>query len=467
MISRVKVLATSEPTLDDILPSGHEIPTDSGLVYLVGQNGSGKTAFLRLLQTSMLNKLFYDMHGRSILPQLLIANTRGWGVNEEECKRAGIPKDEMGNYTRIYADPAHSLRVYQRLFPELGLAEKDLIPLPPLERKDKFTFPTEERYYAFINAVAALTSPKEREPFGQLEEKAWEIAGQTGRDEKGLISYSKATNALVDIFIRELGPRFADIPDFIYERVLDGFRSGKAIWSYERAKSDAKYYAKEGQGSKLIRESRLDELEQSIKQITKEKEDRTTWVWFRPENYDAPMFCYEASPHISVRGQISLDGFDAYVDLPINHLVYNPQFKASGRLSSGQSVMQEFEGHFKTIDRFFSEGKLPMEQYLLNRMVPHGERGIQEALRNVPKYLNIPADAHLAFFADEPDVYLDIVNQRKIRESLFGLVEKYSPRLQLFLATNSTDLIRAAPTDALFVECGFGKPLSIRKDYKP
>lgn len=472
MISRVKVLATGEPSLDDLLPSGHEIPTDSGLVYLVGQNGSGKTAFLRLLQTSILNKLFYDMHGRTILPQLLIVNARGWSVGEDEYKRAGISEADRGRYTRIDADMVHSLRTYQRLFPELGLTEKDLIHLPTLERKEKFTFPTKERYYEFINAVAALASPKERDPFGQREKQAWEIAGQTSRGQNGLVDYSKATNTLIDIFKRELGSRFTDIPDFIYGPVLDGFRSGKAIWGYEFYKSDTEYHMgvsghKKEQGPKLIRESRLDELQQRIKQITTEREDRTMWAWFKPENYDAPLFCYEASPHIKVRGQISLDDFDSSVNIPINHLVYNPQLKASERLSSGQSAVQEFEGHFKTIDRFFSEGKLPMEQYLLNRMVPHGERRIQEALRNVPKYLNIPAGAHLAFFVDEPDVYLDVVNQMKIRETLFGLLDKYSPRLQLFLATNSTDLIRAAPTDTLFIECNFGKPVTIRRDYKP
>lgn len=469
MIRRITVLETCQPTLDYLLPSGQEVRTDSGLVYLVGQNRSGKTAFLRLLQSSLLNKRFYDMYNTSILPQLLVNNENGSWVNDEDYKSAKIPKADRNKYAKIDEEGVHNLKSYQRLFPQLGLTESDFIHLPPSKRKRDAIIPTKSRYYEFIHAVAELTSPNEREPFGQLENQAWKdsMGNQTG-----LPSYTESTNALIKILKKRLGSRFPDIPDFVYERVSDGFRGGRTIQKYEIQCGKPKdgpdtREDKMGQGPKLISKHRLDELYERIAQITKEKVDRTTWGWFRPDDYDTPLFGYEASPHISVRNQIPLSDIKGSVEIPIGHLVYNPQFKASRQPSSGQRVMEEFECHFKTIDRFFTKGELPMEQYLLNRMVPHGERRIQEALRNVPKFLKIPPDAHLAFFVDEPEVYLDVSNQGEIRKTLFELVDKYKPRLQLFMATNSTDLIRAAPTDALFIQCSFGKPVTVGRQYTP
>src|SRR3989338_8674571 len=65
MIQKITAINTAYSGLEAILPQGHELDTDSGLVLIVGPNGSGKTALLRLISTSLDFERFFREFGFS------------------------------------------------------------------------------------------------------------------------------------------------------------------------------------------------------------------------------------------------------------------------------------------------------------------------------------------------------------------------------------------------------------------
>ncbi|MBS3076048.1 hypothetical protein J4429_06375 [Candidatus Pacearchaeota archaeon] len=57
---KIQVINTHEPRLEAVLPKGHDIVTKSPVTLLVGENNTGKTAFLKLLYSSLVNGHYFD-----------------------------------------------------------------------------------------------------------------------------------------------------------------------------------------------------------------------------------------------------------------------------------------------------------------------------------------------------------------------------------------------------------------------
>ena len=65
MIRKITAINTGYSGLEAVLPQGHELNTNSGLVLVVGPNFSGKTALLRFLDTSLQFDRYFRENGIS------------------------------------------------------------------------------------------------------------------------------------------------------------------------------------------------------------------------------------------------------------------------------------------------------------------------------------------------------------------------------------------------------------------
>lgn len=66
MINKLKVIDANYSGLNQYFPNGHELELDSNIVLLVGPNGSGKTAFLRMLATSINHERYFKSNAKEI-----------------------------------------------------------------------------------------------------------------------------------------------------------------------------------------------------------------------------------------------------------------------------------------------------------------------------------------------------------------------------------------------------------------
>lgn len=133
MIRKLEVIDARYCGLEAKLPAGLELDTGSSILLLVGPNGVGKTALMRMIASSIKGKLFFDEHGFSrrlyledslgrdryaVMPEAkgkqkvfsLIEHLR---TAQDRCE---IDDDDMGVIAAMQRD--HSLRLGENPFVE-------------------------------------------------------------------------------------------------------------------------------------------------------------------------------------------------------------------------------------------------------------------------------------------------------------------------------------------------------------
>lgn len=472
MISRVKVLATGEPTLDTLLQKGHEVEIDSPHVLVVGPNGSGKTAFLRLLYTSLMNKQFYDIYGKMRLRQLLPLHAYKIGVNESE--HFGVSADKVKYLCFLPAETVRSLQIYQSIFPELGFSQ-DMLTTASIQNEQlaenlrKIPL-NEEQFCNLVQKFAAV----------YLKHAPREIP-----DDKSDVDKFK-------FFLKnELPGEFSNADESVFDYIAQGIISPDfnnldyASWLQKRSQ-DSKYIKQQNLFPKgrIIRYADLLTLEERLQEFSTSGDDRAVWTHVKPYS-DIQEFGYAASPHINVRAGRMLDPPGQEVkgrdSVSVDFLTFGYSESASLEPSAGNNVMQEFGRHFRAVELFFAQNKLPPDNYLFdfsNIEYTDIQQKVRRALMFIPKQyridigihipaleITVPENSGLAFIADEPTVYLDAKNQSQLTGQLFEL-PRLHPRLQLIIATNDRDMIRAAPEGTVYVVCQKGKPIISTRKYR-
>ncbi|MDP3698630.1 MAG: AAA family ATPase [Nanoarchaeota archaeon] len=114
------------------------------------------------------------------------------------------------------------------------------------------------------------------------------------------------------------------------------------------------------------------------------------------------------------------------------------------RSSPGQDLLDKINASFVQIERFFLEGINPLWE-----QEDHSPEGRIKRIFSLGQYKEkvekVQDNAGLILFIDEPTIYLDYKNKMYFVRKIQQLSEKYSSRLQFFIATNDLALIEKSP----------------------
>ncbi|MBI2108533.1 hypothetical protein HYT54_05395 [Candidatus Woesearchaeota archaeon] len=432
---------------------------------MVGPNGSGKTAVLRNLYTSLANKHFYDLRGRSRVGDFLRFSAEE--VPREEADKYGTREDRAGFFYYLSPDSIHSLRFFNMLFPSLGFSEEMLLNIPklkdPVNELSGDVPLSEEEFYHLAQRMPFCFV---RDAYGKPREN------DTNLNIEGLVrsNFPNADKYTVQYIRRKLSNgeriRYDTWLEDRIQNIISGSENGG------RSNPMEKWRLENG---KLIRAADYLQLQEKLLDFQEDVNDAAVWTYSKLDLGGVPTYGLSATPHFSVREGKVLNIPGDFDFLPVDFLIFDPTRDESGRPSSGTDVMSNFSRYFARVSRFFSAKKFSFDQYMSNRAkLPFGDKGslarsfslIPTHYRLATEEVDVPDGSELAFFTDEPTVYLDIDNQRNLTQALYGLPNKH-PGLQLFAASNDRDFIRAAPEGTLFVVCQKDKPVYTTTDYKP
>lgn len=306
--------------LHKAFPKGHKVSTDSGLVLIVGPNGSGKTGFLRMVYTANDFKRYFDRNGVSkwwkfygldAMSKKIDDNVKNYRIDEKYKTGSG------GKYNRIQFKGIETLKNE----PRFGKIDFDKI-------------------FDIDGAREVLSQAREV------------LSEDTDINHCG---YAK-------LDISDGGPVYNDI-------ILTSW--GNQI-----------------HGTRLSESGRMNGI-----------------------NYG------DFSPN------------DARVGFSKSNGIY-----AKRTLKEG----------FERVDAFFDERKIPifytLEPFLGYCRVDEDGEFIQ---KDDPKAmgLNVPEDARMTLFFDEPTVFLDYDNLYWFRDKIAKTLDKYGKNLQIFISTNDPILI--------------------------
>ena len=122
---KLRVIDQYEPKLNGVLPKNHEIDLSKRVVLIVGENGTGKTSFLKMLNSSFLNNLYFRKHGVSALYLDCYSIPASFYVNPYDAKRFNLAVDILNG-----SSESHKLK-------RIGDVERSEIGVTSFERRLK------------------------------------------------------------------------------------------------------------------------------------------------------------------------------------------------------------------------------------------------------------------------------------------------------------------------------------------
>ena len=427
MIEKLTVLETYNPKLDGVLPRGHVIDTDYPIVFAVGENGSGKTAFLRMLNASLLNAVYFRTRGTSKMADFIKIKKLFATTKDEKYTNIINEHPELADYGLLgevdwitgagsFEEGIKTLRKAKLCYPELDYEEsRDIVEIREKIPAETWVLPSEEEFDILCKKVVDLTKRKVGSFLEQreLEGERWEL--------------ERSFRAPYEIWkrINESAYLSPQSPKYFSYKELQKYSPRPEIF-------DEKY---------LIDQQLLERLKEQFESLSKTVTDRSVWGYFSP-NTENRLYTIDCSP------PASFEKFDDH-----EYLVYDMLgglFLSAERKNWGKRAADVTEDLFAKIDDFFLNTRIERRFYL--------ERDMQEILFNTLRYyayfsnkpfaIEVPQDSQLVVFLDEPTAALSYRNRYRFMDRLVETAQKYSPRLQFFVATNDAVMIEHGPQDA-------------------
>jgi len=399
MIRKIRVLDANYSGLEERFPAGLELDTDSNIVIMVGPNGSGKTALMRMLATSLTHRAFFEKHGFS---------ERKYAYDQVAGRHAGLwtpsGKTEIDGLEATLKSANQNEDGLYEIHPgnhKTLLKLKERAGFPDIETITKH-FET-ERYQEWSKSVGEA---------GFDPEEIWGFSNVFG----GNLRYFSET-AKTKPSREELNAR----SDWLYQHALE-----EAIGNFLKdshgnigiTKHTTHHYVDD-----QTREALLQYFDKFSQQT-----DENVWGYVRAEIDVKPVMIYTALllPSDPNKRMLGTD------DMPYTH--FREHMKKRVEESPGIALRENVDALFEEIDLHF-QGKQKRyqteeeskENYVSGRIVA-----------DLPQELR---DSQLVVFSDEPTVFLDLKNKIHYRDRLLEMARKYGTDVQFFIPTNDLTLV--------------------------
>ena len=434
MIQKITAINTEYSGLEALFPVGHELDTDSGLVLLVGPNGSGKTAFLRLLSTSLDFERYFREFGFSQL----------W-------EEVGLNRRAELFFDANYKSQEHELPLFY--FVKFGIDERV----------------TRELSNRNIKTLQAEFRERGLELSNDASISAIDIG--TWRIQDGERTYKVQHGGGTGIAL--LNPHILCVyllndPQRWVETSIDQLELG-LLGKNPAFDLNPKRDIKEQQGFGFITTSAFEQIRMSRK-ILAEPTDYNIWGYLKLHNTKGGPIYRQAVLPYAYSGELQQESGN-FGDQTIDRTHFDPHRGIYAPQGIGKHLWESIQKGFRDIDRFFErdeariiyevkddrtirwinnlpEGKL--KDWYNKRLRTNWDtvsdsideyQGISENPKNFEK---VPEGSRLIVVMDEPTLFLDYRKMREFGEQLAETLEKYSGRLQIFLATNDGTLVENA-----------------------
>ncbi len=425
MITSIKILDGGYSGLEQKFPTDLEFDTNSGIVLIVGPNGSGKTAFMRMLATSIRANQYFEANGHS--RALYHEDSFGSGGNFRKSfygldgcsmirKVSNHLKDANPNDRGLYE-----------------LSEDDMSTLSALVGSKH----PERSYYEAISYITSINPDKDfifykiKNP--KLIKWETEVTAKGYKNEELFQFYQGACKK-------------------IYERGVPEWRG--VYETLEKTWKEIKTKPENEKRVKIVLDDIIFPLHLILttgenyssgefvqrRAINKETRDKVL-AYFNSfyQNNDLNRWRF-AHPvydekHVSIfELDIPIDPNTSRSDDMI-HTHFRTDNQVRAKKSPGISLERDFSLFMKEVQLYVEKGLRP-DIPLMHVNPFNNGRFVRRFIKN-----NDLKDSLALVFIDVPTIFLDYLNRKKFRIKLQDMVQKYSGKVQFFIPTNDTELI--------------------------
>jgi hypothetical protein len=395
MIDNLKVVQRLQDGLEDKLPLDHTIDTSSPIVALYGRNYSGKTAFLRMLATSIHN---HSLATHGVNPILELRTD----VRLPQATLGGVMGCTFGSLLDMVSDSDFQGKITDC---ELGV-------------------------YTFVVRNHQL-------------EQAWVSTEHCTPDSSTDVYSTFQRKFSDDHWYRLKEENVLGLLKFVAQHELAEIHYGKDFFGGEGAEFHEVFF------NETVRDF-LSNLRSNVNHALDAQDE---WTYLHPTPDGRILYTLELGDIVSVRNSGEMQGHQRYTWFnPIVAPASSGKKLQSQYARLFEDVKRFFEEGY--VERFcpVPEPNLKLEDMRLlkgDEVTAYQQRRKQEDWDR--RYQVVEEDANLVITLDEPSAFLDPRNVIQFRDDLAQLSEQYD-RLQIFLASNDIWLLQHLPDKTRYID---------------